>query len=271
MFLTFYDNFVPEEKVDFTEFEKEIASLDSLNKKDSINIRENNSSRETQKEITLFQFDPNNLSEDEWRKLGLSDKQIKTIKNYESKGGKFYKKEDLKKIYGISEAQYKMLEPYILIPPKEKKEYTSTKPKEENISSGKSAPIIELNTADSAKLELLPGIGGTLANRIIKYRNSLGGFTKKDQLLEVYGITKETYDKLVLRIAVRPIGITKININTAEVNDLKKHPYIKYNIANAIVNYRKAHGNYTSVAEIKKIEIVSDELYQKIEPYLTTE
>jgi competence protein ComEA len=266
LFLTFYEDFLPEEKTDFTAFQKEIASFDSLKGVDSSSSF---NPVKTEKSYTqLFPFDPNDLSEDKWKMLGLSEKQIRVIKNYESKGGKFYKKEDLKKIYGISLRQYEGLEPYIVIPPKpeQRKEEIKTAlvPQNKKVVD----LIIEINRADSELLVSLNGIGPAFANRILKYRNSLGGFVKKEQLLEVYGLTRETFDKISSRVTVDPQNISRININTVELKDLRKHPYIKYNIANAIMSYRKAHGNYKSIEDLKKIDLVDQELFDKISAYL---
>ena len=63
--------------------------------------------KEEKEPVELFTFNPNTLETEGWRKLGLSERQAKTIMNYRSKGGRFYKKEDLKKIYIKSKSQVK--------------------------------------------------------------------------------------------------------------------------------------------------------------------
>src|ERR1700761_4069099 len=128
----------------------------------------------------MFPFNPNGLSMAQWQQLGLSGRQASIIKHYEEKGGRFYKKEDVKKIYGITDADYKRLEPYIQIP-----EANATFITKRKLKTGE---IIELNTADSAKLTELPGIGGGHAVQIIRYRTRLGGFYSKEQLKEIYGL-----------------------------------------------------------------------------------
>ena len=263
-------HFVPKEKVDFSQFKKEIAEFESnrSQQKDSLQIENEEDTsfvfaealvKETSK---LFPFNPNDLPEEQWKQLGLSDKQIRVIKNYESKGGKFYKKEDLKKMYGISETLYASLESYVKIPQREK----FIKPEIEKI---KTPLLIELNSADSSSLIKLNGIGAAFASRIIKYRNRLGGFIKKEQLMEVYGLDTTLYNKIENNITVDLFEVNKININTVTTDEMKMHPYVKYNIANSIINYRKQHGNYKEIAEIKNSALVNDELYRKLAPYLT--
>jgi competence protein ComEA len=129
--------------------------------------------------------------------------------------------------------------------------------------------IIELNSADSLSLVSLRGIGPAFATRIIKYRNLLGGFYKREQLLEVYGFTPEMLSIISDQINIDSEKVNKININKADFNALKTHPYIKYNNAKLILNYRNAHGNYNSIDDIKNIHVISDTTYNKLSSYIT--
>lgn len=256
----------PDQQYDFGAFEKEIRELDNdVISTEKTNHSEYNDDSKTEISLEKFDFNPNNLPEDEWKKLGFSDKQIHTIKNYESKGGKFDRKEDLKKIYGVSETLYQSVEPYIQIPSQTLPK--SFKPKALNIQTQNTK--LELNTADSIELVKLKGIGPSFASRIIKYRNKLGGFIINEQLKEVYGIDSSFYSTINKQVTIDPQKIKQININETTLEQLKNHPYIKHKTANLIVNYRNKHGLYQSVTEIKNIDAVSDSLYLKLEPYLT--
>ncbi|OCX54592.1 hypothetical protein BEL04_10195 [Mucilaginibacter sp. PPCGB 2223] len=203
----------------------------------------------------LFKFDPNNLPAGQWAKLGLSTKQIAIIKNYEAKGGRFYTKTDLQKIYSITAEDYNRLEPYINLPD----QFISTKTDE----------IIEINSADSARLTQVRGIGAGFASRIVKYRTQLGGFIKKEQLMEIYGIDTAKYHELAPHVSVNAAHIKKIAINTAAVDDLRPFPYLNFKQMNAIVEYRKQHGNYHSVEDLHQVAILDDEILRKIAPYLS--
>jgi competence protein ComEA len=125
------------------------------------------------------------------------------------------------------------------------------------------------NVADSAALESIRGIGPAFASRILKYRNRLGGFYKKEQLMEVYGLDSAMFGLLEGQILVDPSSIRTININTATFEEMKKHPYLTYKQMNAIIQYRKQHGSYHSIVDLTKIAILNDEILRKIEPYLT--
>ncbi|KHJ38454.1 comEA protein [Pedobacter glucosidilyticus] len=214
----------------------------------------------------LFRFNPNHLPVEDWIKLGLSEKQAHSIKKYEAKGGKFYKKEDVKKMYAISPAMYQRLEPYIDIPENKKETYTIDKKRE---SFPKKALImVDVNDADSLQLLNIKGIGPAFASRIIKYRNRLGGFIRKEQLMEVYGLDSAKYVQIENQILIDKEKITPIHINTAEFADIKRFPYLSYKQMNAIIAYRKQHGAYKSITDLSKIHILNPEIISKIAPYI---
>ena len=265
--------FVSEKDYDFSTYEKEITDLEKTQKDSIDSLKEEKifyNENEYKVPVSLtnpnperFNFDPNLLPEADWKRLGLSDKQIHTIKNYESKGGKFRKKEDVKKMYSITPELYTSLEPFIVIP-------VDTVHHQKYMEKPKEVVMVELNSADSVQLDRLKGIGSSFSKRIIKYRNILGGYISKEQLLEVYGFDQDKLNLIKDNISVDASFITRININTASLDELKKHPYIKYNLAQLIINYRKQHGNYKSLNELKKLDLITNEVYDKIVPYLTT-
>ncbi|MBS1525618.1 MAG: helix-hairpin-helix domain-containing protein [Bacteroidetes bacterium] len=129
--------------------------------------------------------------------------------------------------------------------------------------------MIELNTADSATLTELKGIGPSFARRIIGYRNRLGGFCRKEQLLEVYGLDSDRYAGLQAQVSVNPSEIKRTDINTVNFETLSRFPYLSYKQANAVIQFREQHGQYESLADLKNIAIMDKNTIQKIEPYIT--
>ena len=267
--VTFKDN-----DAEYLQFAKDIElfenslknATDSVNEARRLDFQQMDRSV-AQNKISPFIFNPNLLPSEQWSKLGLKDWQIKIIKNYEAKGGKFYKKEDFKRMFCISPSEYEILEPYISIP-EQKNEYAERKAETREI---KKKILVDLNTADSVTLLTLYGIGPSFAKRIIKYRNLLGGFYSKSQLLEVYGFDQERLDKINDNIDVSTGGVTKININKVRTDDLKKHPYLDYYTAKAIVDQRIILGKFTSMQQIKEISLIHEDLFSKIKNYLVIE
>jgi DNA uptake protein ComE-like DNA-binding protein len=267
--VTFKDN-----DAEFLQFAKEIELFENSlkNANDSVNEARRLDFQQmdrsvAQNKITPFIFNPNLLPSEQWSKMGLKDWQIKVIKNYEAKGGKFNKKEDFKRMFCISPSEYEILEPYISIP-EQKNEYAERKPETKEI---KKKVLIDLNTADSVGLLTLYGIGPSFAKRIIKYRNLLGGFYSKSQLLEVYGFDQERLVKIADYCEVGTTGLKKINVNKVRTDELKKHPYLDYYTAKAIVDQRVILGKFSTLQQIKEISLIHEELFAKIKNYLVLE
>jgi competence ComEA-like helix-hairpin-helix protein len=127
---------------------------------------------------------------------------------------------------------------------------------------------IDINKADTTVFIALPGIGSKLASRIVAYREKLHGFYTVEQVAETFGLADSTFQKIKPWLVVTEIAIEKVNINTASVEELKT-PYISYNLANAIYQFRLQHGQFTKLEDLKKIMLVDETLFNKICPYLT--
>ena len=263
----FYRKLSKEQVYDLEKFKLEAAYF----KNSEIKVFKSNRKKEAVAAV-YFEFDPNSIGQKEWQKLGFSIKQIRVINNYVSKGGKFYKKEDLKKIYSISETQYALVEPYIritaaYIPFKSVKDEKVSK----SVSSNNRIPVplIELNLADSLSLLTVRGIGPSFASRIIRFRDRLGGFYTKEQLKEVYGLDSLKYSQIQDQVSIDARLIQKIDLNTANFEQLKKHPYLTYKQMNAIIQYRQQHGYFQSIEDLNKVAILNKEIIRKIESYFT--
>ena len=264
-----------------SEFEQLKIEEEFVMKNTSESTRESVHKKAKKKE--LFQFDPNTVTDSEWKKLGLNNGQIKTINNYKQKGGKYYKPEDLGKMYTISERQFQELLPFIrIIQPKSDKNNWSAKnkpidKKEKQQSSFYDKPkertplFIDINTADTTRLKKLKGIGSFYAKKIVEERNKLGGYHDINQLLEIWNFTPEMLTSIKSEIHLGDSPLKTININNCEIEELAKNPYLNWKQANSIVKYRIQHGPYKSVLDIQKSHLISEELCQKIKPYLTIE
>jgi competence protein ComEA len=166
----------------------------------------------------LFLFDPNSASYDTLTELGFSEKQARTIISYRNKGGRFHQPSDVKKIYGIDEQTTARLIPYINI---EKDTLRLGYFQSGAVTDQKKAEKIDLNRADSAALDKLPGLGPVLSSRIIKYRKLLGGFASTEQLREVYGLPEATFILLAGRVFADSSDIAGISINDADFKTFK--------------------------------------------------
>ncbi len=166
--------------------------------------------------VESFPFDPNTVSIDDLQRLGFSQKQAQSIDNYRKKGGRFRRKTDFAKSFVVSDSVYRRLEEFIDI------------------------PKIDLNLADSAAFDSLPGIGGWFAQKMIGHRTALKGYSYKEQLMDIYRFDEEKYRALEDLIEVAPENTTPYPLWTLPADSLRKHPYIKnYETARAIVLFRE--------------------------------
>ncbi len=215
---------------------------------------------------TLFSFDPNTLDSVGWRKLGLTQKTTRMLLNWRRKGKVFYKKDDLKALHTLTDSAYRRLEPYIRIT----RNHDGPNDKYKTGSRQKNTTI-ELNTADSAALVRLWGIGPALARKITERKKALGGFIEHEQLLEIYPFKDTVMLVLRQRLTINPRKAKRININTTDIETLTAHPYIGKQIAAGIIRLRDELGNYKNITEITRLSLINEENYRKIAPYLTVE
>lgn len=164
--------------------------------------------------VENFEFDPNSVSVEDLMRLGFSEKQARSIDNYRAKGGRFRRKSDFAKSYVVADSVYRRLEPYIRI------------------------PKVDINTADSAMFDALPGIGPYYAAKMVEYRDELGGYSFPEQLMDIYNFGEERFDGLkdLIECSEPPA----YELWTLPADELRKHPYIRSRqTADAIVLYRE--------------------------------
>jgi len=206
-------------------------------------------------------FDPNKYSAQDWESLGLSPKQASAVINFAKYG--ISSNEALEKIYVIPKQLFQLIKDSTIYPHKK------VKTADRRIKQPKAIPVVKLNTANIEQLDELPGIGEYFATKIVDYRIKLGGFSNKEQLLEIWKFESERLEKIRAYITIDRSQLKKLNINTADEKQLASHPYINYKIANSIVKMRNAHGYYKSAKEIKRSKLIDEEMYMQLQPYLS--
>lgn len=191
----------------------------------------------------LFPFNPNSIDAAGWVRLGLDEKIVKRILNYRNKGGRFYRAGDIKKIWGLPPDKAAQLIPFIVLPEQEKK---STQAKKE-------VAVIDINTADLKDWESMPGIGETLAGRIIKYRNHSGGFARKEEVKNVFGLTDSTFLLMVPYLRVTATSIPKLLLNRASAYQIIQKAGFPADLASEIVKKRQQEGNFSDWSELESL------------------
>ncbi len=260
-------------------------------KRDSVDESELNNTRILH--AKLFNFNPNTLDAEGWRHLGLREKLVQTVTRYTEKGGRFRTPEDMKKLYGLHDSDYERLLPYIRIENSTKiirrsgdhikpsvgvheikktdtlSLVSSSYTRKEFIYPVKKYSPTDINLSDSSDWSRLPGIGEKLASRIVHFRERLGGFYEVDQVSETFGLPDSVFQKIrpVLRLSTFTLNL--IDLNLASEEKLKAHPYIRWQIARAIVEYRMQHGGFQSVEELLQLAQMDQKKFEKLKPYLS--
>jgi DNA uptake protein ComE-like DNA-binding protein len=202
---------------------------------EAVRVRE----KAARRSVETFRFNPNTVSLDDLMRLGFSEKQAQSILNYRAKGGRFRRPSDFAKSFVVADSVFDRLEPYIDI------------------------PRLDINQADSAAFETLPGIGPYFASKMVSYRTSLGGYSHPEQLLEIYHFDREKYDGLKdLITCSKP---QPYPIWTLPEWDLARHPHISRDEAHSIVLYRTHQPPEQWTLEgLHKAGVLSEEHYGKL-------
>jgi competence protein ComEA len=285
----------PPTKLDFTEVNRLAAMLAPVAAPENaggvpslaFRGRENESPRK----VEVFPFDPNTATKEDFERLGLASRTAQTILNYREKGGHFYKKEDLKRIYTIRQEDYQRLEAFIQIPPKPGREKFEDLPKStdnqgvatraayeersfapQNFTKKNSSTIVDINAASVEDWQQIRGIGPGWAKRIANYREKLGGFASANQVAETFGLPDSVFQIALPQMQLGTNIFRKVKLNAATLDELKAHPYLSSFQATILFNYRQQHGNYTDLASVKKVKAgFKEEDWKRLEPYFSYE
>ncbi len=249
-----YFYYTPTTKFSLTERMHQLPEKEKVAVKKRIKKYHDNQTNKIKKQYKTppSKFDPNKYELKDWMRLGLSEKQAQTILNFNKYG--FDSEKDLLKCFIFeNEDFFSAIKDSLSFPDKA------------------FAPnlAVDLNRASKKEMMKLKGIGNFFADKIIEYRERLGGYINVNQLLEVYKFDQEKLHSIKPYILINKNDIQKIDLNTVDTRRLKNHPYINdWNLANSIIKIREQKVRYTKVKEIKESVLMNDSIYKRIEPYL---
>ena len=242
---------------------EQIAEFERTHKKFEKRNYSNYYSKKKKYKAPDSKFNPNTYTLSDWINLGLSEKQSVVILKFTSRG--IYNEEDLKRIFVIPEVLFELIRDSVVYP-----ERIQNTPNQESFKKqAKQINLINLNTADTTEFMKIYGIGAFYAKQIIRYREKLGGYLTKEQLFEVWKMTPEAYEKIKDHVFISEKDVKRININSVTIEELKVHPYLKWNQANSIVKMRIQRNGFKNIEEIKESVLIDSETYEKLFPYLS--
>ncbi len=242
---------------------EKIAEFERTHKKFEKRNYSNYYSKKKKYKAPDSKFNPNTYSLSDWINLGLSAKQSVVVLKFTSRG--IYTEEDLKRIFVIPDVLFELIRDSVIYP-----ERIQNTPNQESFKKqAKQITVINLNTADTTEFMKIYGIGAFYAKQIIRYREKLGGYITKEQLFEVWKMTPEAYEKIKDHVFISEKDVKRININSVTIEELKVHPYLKWNQANSIIKMRIQRNGFKNIEELKESVLIDSETYEKLFPYLS--
>lgn len=214
----------------------------------------------------LRPFDPNVLDEDGFVELGFTQRQARTIINFRKACGGFGSAEEFSRCYAVSDEMFGRLQNYICIA-ESRPDSTAVSAIADVVEQGASLPL-ELNGADSVSLDAVPGIGGVTAAAIIRYREKLGGYCRKEQVLETGVVTERNWERMREQIYADSCAIQKIDINFAAPNAVAEHPYITPRMLRRILRNRQLKGGWSTIEDMTEDNTLTKEEAARLAPYL---
>ena len=221
--------------------------------------------------IRMEVFDPNTVDSSTLVHLGFKPWQAKNMVKYRAAGGKYRKPEDLKKLYGMTDSMFQALTPYIYIAREEVDSVAVDSLRKDSLPRWEEEnkdTILNLRTADTVELKMIHGIGSYRARQIVRYREQLGGFVSVEQVLEAKGMENVDADSLLAHFWIDTVKIEAMNVNSVGLQRLSRHPYLRFEQAQAIYELRRKKIRLDSIQQLQQIECISAETLEKIAPYL---
>ena len=242
---------------------EQIAEFERTHKKFEKRNYSNYYSKKKKYKAPDSKFNPNSYTLSDWMNLGLSEKQSVVVLKFTSRG--IYSEQDLKRIFVIPDVLFELIRDSVVY-----SERFQNSPNQESFKKqAKQITLINLNTADTTEFMKIYGIGAFYAKQIIRYREKLGGYFTKEQLLEVWKMTPEAYDKIKDHIFINEKDVKRIDINSVTIEELKAHPYLNWNKANSIIKMRIQRNGFKNIEELKESVLIDTETYEKLFPYLS--
>ena len=244
--------------------------VDYQEKQDSIRKAQWRRQRDTIA-VRMQVFDPNTADSSTLVHLGFKPWQAKNMVKYRAAGGRYRKPEDLKKLYGMTDSMFQALTPYIYIAREEVDSVAVDSLRKDSLPRWEEEnkdTILNLRTADTVELKMIHGIGSYRARQIVRYREQLGGFVSVEQVLEAKGMENVDADSLLAHFWIDSVKIEAMNVNSVGVQRLSRHPYLRFEQAQAIYELRRKKIRLDSIQQLQQIECIPAETLEKIAPYL---
>lgn len=216
--------------------------------------------------VRIYPFNPNYITDFKGYTLGMTVAEIDKLHQFRDENKWINSAKDFQKVTGVSDSLLASISPYFKFPDW----VIEAEKKKSEVKVTTSISVSDLNKAEAEELQKVNGIGEVLAHRIVNYRTKIGGFRSELQLKDIYGLNYETREKIQRQFRIiEKENFSLININQARLLELVEVPYIKYELAREIIDYRQLHEKIESFEELSKIESFPSDKIDRIQLYLS--
>jgi DNA uptake protein ComE-like DNA-binding protein len=213
------------------------------------------SSEVANSEDEYFRFLPDTMEQSDWIRLGLTPGQASAVVRYLEKTTSPVEMEDLDRIYVLDKDFLQRIAPYVVF-------------KDSSSTDSNAVKKIPINIIDAPALSVLTKWPLTKAEKLVKYRDKLGGFHSSYQVWETWGLDSTDLMPMQGRWDLQSLNLLRIDVNSASLEELKDHPYINYESAKAIVEFRENVRPFRSIEELERMRLMSERKMAKLAPYL---
>ncbi|MDX6183082.1 helix-hairpin-helix domain-containing protein [Flavobacterium sp. Fl-77] len=221
----------------------------------------------------VFTFNPNFISDYKGYKLGMSVQEIDRLLAFRKENKYVNSAKEFQEVTKVSDSLLLAISPYFKFPDWVTKGNAAKKFKKDSnqkiFLKKEKIVTLDINQATQEDLMKIYGIGEALSIRILKQKESFGGFVSMEQMNDIWGLSPEVVVELNLHFKVSAIPkFKKIAINDASLKELSQFPYFRYALAKQIVTYRSMNGKITNIEDLVKIKAFPVEKAKIISLYL---
>ena len=231
----------------YIKISKKYATKPSVRNFDS--LRSNRTKRFSPRPFEKFGIDT--VGVEYLRLIGFSTRQAEALIEYRNRGGGIFSMNELRDCYVVSEEMADSLSHFVVLSVRDPHK-----------------GLVEINSADSATLRKVRGIGAKTVVAVMQYRKLLGGFVRKEQIAELKCVTEDNFLKISEQIYCDSCKISKIDINFAPASEIEVHPYMSRRALKLILETRESKGGWNSIEEMQEDNIFTEEQARAIAPYL---
>ena len=204
-----------------------------------------------------YAFMPDTMGVDRWKEWGLSEAQAYSVVNYLGKIDEPLTWPNLEKIYVLDDEFRERIKPWVRF-----------ETSHNNLDSVQSEKL-NVNTMDAEDLGRISNWPSWKIDRLITFRDRLGGFHTLEQIYGIHGLDSAELRHLESRLSLQGVQLSKCFVNMEPVDSLARHPYISFSQAYELIRFRDHVRPLRNLDELRRLRVFSLKELEFLGPYLS--